>query len=464
MISTAQQKCLESRLSFWKKWLGKDCPYPEDRAARLKENRTVPDWVLKALPRGKKKVRILEVNSGPVPTLGNKAAGIEIDLVAIDSLGNNLNALLAENQLRVPFPVRQCFPEDVLVSFGPESFDLIFSSNGLDFTSDPVVVYRGLLECLVPQGRIITFHETQNEYSRIHKEGYRFFHILDGGRVQICQKSYKRDLEDALPRASLKARLDGKFLRLELIKTVQPPKSVGSEMPLMRENGLPRMISMHLPKVAGSSFRGFLSEIYGQSLRCMYSVEETAPRFLGSIELDETVQCLHGHFQADAYDNKLPGAVKITWLRDPIERVVSSYFQYQRHPDSANKLDSHGKRLTLGCSLMDFARDEDMIRQVRWYFNAVPLDNFFFIGISEEFSSSLRLLCDLLGVEMPIVIKSTNINPGKTTDRYSLTKAQKNELTGLYSEEIELYNFARYRLQMQLVDVFGSKAPRLQYC
>ena len=463
MLSPGRKKCLEVRLAFWSRWLGPECPYPEDRALRLTPGRELPGWACDALPKRKKRVRVLDVNSGPVSPLGTVAEGRDVELVAIDSLAHNFNTLMQEAGLTPPVPPLPCAPTDVLVTFGERAFDLVYSSNGLDLTEDPIVIYRQLLGCLKPGGRIITFHETTTDLGRIHREGYRFFHVLRKRRPAIQQKGYRRDLQDALPEARLKASSEHGFLRLEIWKPRHArPRLRFPRGPRARKR-LPRMISMHLPKAAGSSFRGFLQHLYGNSLRCLYDAEETSPRLLGKVRLARGTRCLHGHFQADAYDDRLRGAVKITWLRDPVERIVSSYYQYLRNPETAADFDFNKRIIMGGWSLMDFAREESMIRQTRWYFNAVPLEKFLFIGIAEEFGVSLALLCRLLGVEPPESVGNINTNPQKRPEsRYALTRAQREELNGLYAEEIELYRYARYRLQAQLDRVFGKAAPQLE--
>lgn len=455
-------KAYQTRLAFWANWLGPNCPYPEDRAIRMKVGRPLPDWAVQALPRRNGKVRILDVNAGPASALGTRAKGYDIELVPTDSLGHKFGQLLEQTGLHPPVPTTQCSPEDILVSYGKATFDLIYSSNGLDFTSDPVAIYRELLQCLTPGGRIITFHEAPANEKLFHHEWHRFFHRVRHGRPVIQKKTYRRDLQDALPEATIQVSIESGYIRLELANNPDQHKITRRmPAPISQTDHPPRLISMHLPKVAGSSFRAFLEEVYKDDLRCMYKAEETAPRLVPKLKLAEHIRCVHGHFQADSYDKHLPGAVKITWMRHPVERVVSSYFQYLRNPESADEDEFNKTLINDGWSLLEFARNKSIINQIRWYFNAVPLDDFLFIGISEEFDASMRLFCHLMGIDAPDKIDQANVNPNRTLSGYTLTDAQRNELSGLYAEEIELYNLVRRRLSVHLRQAFGDQAPEL---
>jgi hypothetical protein len=106
---------------------------------------------------------------------------------------------------------------------------------------------------------------------------------------------------------------------------------------------------------------------------------------------------------------------------------------------------------------MEFARQPEMRRQVRWYFNAVPLDDFFFIGVTERYAESMRLLCHLIGRPVPDSLPRANTNPDRQPGKaYALTPAQRSELEGILAEEIELYRFINYRLDRQLALAFGE--------
>lgn len=457
MSERAIKKCNDVRLHFWRQWLGPESRFPQARSERLKPDRPLPRWAVDALPPDAETVRILDLNAGPVTSLGNQAPGRQIELVPVDPLAHAFRHLLEEQGLESPVPTLFCSAEDILPVFGEEAFDLVYSFNGLDFTRDPVATYRLLLKALKPGGSIITFHEANPPEERINREWYRFFHYTKNTRVVIRQKTYRRDLQDALPEAEITHSIEGNLLRLD-VRPAKKPKTVSLSRCLGADSPPPRLISMHIPKCGGTSFRSFLEDLYGNAFRPMYAEAETAPRLAHKLKLDPETRCLHGHFQADAFDGKRPDALKLTWLRHPIERMVSLYFQFHRHPESAEESSFNTRLFEEGWSLLEFAGQPEIRRQVRWYFNAVPLDDFFFIGISERYTECMRLLCHLLGRPAPAALPENNVNPNKKTGAgYALSAYQRHGLESLMAEEIELYRFIEYRLDRQLARAFGRK-------
>ena len=453
MPDSARESCQRVRLAFWERWLSPQSPYLEARAERFREGRPLPEWAYDCIPSGTRRIRILDLNAGPASACGTVAEGIEVELVPVDELALAYRDLLQETELVPPVRTRFCSLQDVLPTFGPGAFDLIFSFNGLDYTEDPVAVYRNLLTCLRSHGKIITFNEYGLNNARIQREWFRFTHALRGARPVIRQRGYQRDLADALPEATVSSTRENGLLRVELRPSPAPPSlSLPDPVRAGPEEPLPPLLSIHIPKTAGSTFRTILDELYGESLRPMYSLEETAPRLYHTVRLDPQTRSLHGHFQAGGFEERLPGAARITWLRDPVERIVSSYFQFQRHPESARESEFNERLFAERWSLLEFARREEMRRQVRWYLNAVPLDEFLFIGISDRFEESMRLFRYLFRLPPPASGReSHNTNPAKDTARdYPLPRPLRLELEALYDEERHLYQLARDRLDQLL--------------
>jgi len=446
-----------TRLRFWRRWLQPDGPFPEAREERLQTPRSLPSWATALLPKEGGKVRILDVNAGPLSALGNDASGYEVDLVPIDELAWHFDQELEALALSPPVRTRLCAPEDVRVCFGEAAFDLIYSFNGLDHTNDPLFVYHELLACLKPGGCLIGFMETTDKKDRLHREAHRFFHGIREGRVILRNKSRCWDLQDALPRATVSGKREGSLIRVKIRHRAQDRTSIPLPGKLPRKESLPDMLSLHIPKSGGSSFRNFLRGLYGDGLRTMYTTRETAPRFIHEVELDGKTRCLHGHFQADAFEHLLENPIKVTWLRDPIERVISGYYQFLRNPQTADDSAFNREFFQSGMGLMEFARHDNIRASLFWYLNAVPLESFFFIGLTEMYEPSLRLFCHLLDVPPPETSRSINTNPQKAvSQRYSLSPAHRSELEGIYAAEIELYQFAKYRLREQYRAAFGE--------
>ena len=445
----------ERRLAFWQQWLQEDGLHATDRDQRLDPERPFPDWGHEGLPEGTANAHVLDLQSGPLPALGRKAEGMRIEISATDDLAHAFAPLYEETAKGPALRPRFCHPDDILPTFGQEAFDLIYTYNGLDFLEDPIATLHGLLATLRPGGSVVSFHDHILEEDRYHHERFRYFFLLKDDRIVVRNQCFHRDLGDALPEADLSHWLDGNLLRVSLRRRKElrrisfPSTTKGTSAPTLKKKGKPpELISVHIPKSGGSSFRDFLQSLYGDGLRCMYSEEETDPALVHGVKIEPHIRCLHGHFHATAFLDRFDNPALITWLRHPVERIVSAYYQYVRVPEE--DLFAFNRRMQQeGWSLMKFARDPEMRKLVRWHIYGVALERFLFIGIMEEYDFSLRLFCALLGVNPPRSIAKVNTNPDRREEGYALTRAQRRELEGLYDEEIRLYEQSRDRLQRQ---------------
>lgn len=163
------------------------------------------------------------------------------------------------------------------------------------------------------------------------------------------------------------------------------------------------LLSVHIPKTAGTSFRQALQAQLGEDRvaltylgRVMCGSEYVCGfqgRSLDHIEDSEAdalvdycdtngVACIHGHFSLYALQDLFPDARAITFLRDPLKRLVSAYnHMFVTMPDRAEQL-----------SFEDFVR---MPRTQNVYESHGVLefiDRFDFIGLTEQYDRSLELL------------------------------------------------------------------------
>ncbi|WP_158754996.1 sulfotransferase family 2 domain-containing protein [Dyella sp. S184] len=167
------------------------------------------------------------------------------------------------------------------------------------------------------------------------------------------------------------------------------------------------IISLHLPKTAGTSFGSSLASHFGDRYRRDYADQgickpmaqrceaalaagvEIAAQGLGDIE------CVHGHFLPVKY---LPLAATreltfVTWMRDPVTRMISHYYYWQESYDEKASAPHHRQVIEESWTLEQFCLSErfrNIYTQYLWNF---PLDNFAFIGISEHYQEDLQEFC-----------------------------------------------------------------------
>lgn len=186
------------------------------------------------------------------------------------------------------------------------------------------------------------------------------------------------------------------------------------------------LVSLHLPKTAGTSFGSVLKTHFGNSLLRDYAdVPINTPPFernqaamqaaVDNAEADWSgIECIHGHFLPVKY--LLLAARRelkfVTWMRDPVERVLSHYYFWRRGYDPATAPPLHRKVVEEDWPLERFCLSDelkDLYRQFLWGFAA---DNFDFIGITEFFDEDFAYFSKAyLGTEVDA--ERLNVGDGK---------------------------------------------------
>jgi hypothetical protein len=221
------------------------------------------------------------------------------------------------------------------------------------------------------------------------------------------------------------------------------------------------MISVHVPKTAGSSFAATLLDHYGSSLLRDYAdfpintptYERNKAALQASIVNSERdfgdVECIHGHFLPIKYlllsDKR--ATTFITWMRDPVERILSHYFFWTRHFDPETAPPLHRRVVEERWSLERFCLAEEVRNLYAQFFYGFPLERFSFIGITEfynddfEFFSKQYLNADL---------KPKNLNVGSDAKCYQISASLRRRIAEFHSQDMSLYRRALASRQQRL--------------
>ena len=155
------------------------------------------------------------------------------------------------------------------------------------------------------------------------------------------------------------------------------------------------IISIHIPKTAGTSFNRTLRSVYGEKgLLDLPATEEWEASNIDQVSVPDTTQCIHGHIKHGAFDEIYPEASKIVWLRDPVSRTISLYNHIVSFPDLNNE--QHIKVHESNISLADFSGLPWVKNNALNYLQGTKPEDFLFIGFVEAFEASLSLCADLL--------------------------------------------------------------------
>jgi hypothetical protein len=194
-------------------------------------------------------------------------------------------------------------------------------------------------------------------------------------------------------------------------------------------------LSVHIPKTAGVSVRNVLKEHFGPGFVLHYwEITDAWGRVLDQVPPDAT--CVHGHYQADLLARIFPRAELITWVRDPVERVISSYYHRLRDPDPQHPVchELHTKKLTLA----EYAALPLVRNEMARFFGTKRPEDFSFIGVVEDFEESLAALKQFLGI-CDVPVRRDNVNPEKKTEYYAFDPRIRREIERYNEEDLALY-------------------------
>jgi hypothetical protein len=223
-------------------------------------------------------------------------------------------------------------------------------------------------------------------------------------------------------------------------------------------NGV-EVISVHVPKCAGASlFRIFQAAYGSEHIYRDYvdrPVDPTSPMNLDREAFFQRAatagfgfldgkRIVHGHFNIRKYEG-VRARLRVTFLRDPVERTISHYYFWQTLPRSGHVL--HDYVLDHRLSLADFARlplIRDFYSLV--FFGGVAMEQFDFIGFHNRLEHDFVALLTLLGLDRrPLPIENANSSAAYRSERERVSQdhALLHSLRDALSGDIAFYDKIR---------------------
>lgn len=211
----------------------------------------------------------------------------------------------------------------------------------------------------------------------------------------------------------------------------------------------PLLISTHIPKTAGTSFRRILETLYSQeNIWLDYDSYPLAPgywrrylrRYLSGYyrQIPEHIQCIHGHAPAHSYRSLRREKQYITWVRDPVERVASHYYFWQTLPVRDHPI--HRQVIENKLSLEEFARIP-LMRNVQSLLMSKSMQKrLCFAGITEQADDSMRRFNELFAPGTRLSLPQANRNPNKSAGRYPLSAETRARISNLNQQDMALYD------------------------
>lgn len=225
------------------------------------------------------------------------------------------------------------------------------------------------------------------------------------------------------------------------------------------------LISVHIPKCAGSSFSELLKRWFGSGFRPHYHDEQTATppqRYELYHHTPDRKRisglCIHGHFNArrgNGVEQYYPLENQvITIIRDPWDLHVSNYFHVIRsHKQESPGANRNGKPHPIidnRWSLDDYLIHQGKSCLIDFLPGGISLQNyhelleekFIFIGVTEQLDLSVKKLSALLNKPyIPPPIRNAGEKPDRPSPRQKQIFMQQNELEcRIYEYVLESFN------------------------
>ncbi|HRC73369.1 MAG TPA: Wzt carbohydrate-binding domain-containing protein [Candidatus Competibacter sp.] len=180
------------------------------------------------------------------------------------------------------------------------------------------------------------------------------------------------------------------------------------------------LVSIHIPKTAGSSFLKILLDNYGDDIFHYRGEEPNLSEF----------KAIHGHFDAKKYLGLYPDSKWIAWVRHPVIRLIS-FYNYMVYNDKS-----------YSGSFESFIEIEQFINQQTAFLAGKDLNSYFFIGVQEFWGEDIAELSGKMNWSSSLLIQdNVNKNPNYHEELSLLIRDERlvKKIISLNEEDMELY-------------------------
>lgn len=229
------------------------------------------------------------------------------------------------------------------------------------------------------------------------------------------------------------------------------------------------IISIHIPKTAGRSWRAQLESEFGSrllldkefekidSIETYKEIFETnTPRAderkealkaelnASRDELMRDYDVIHGHFVADKYMDIFPTTQFVAIFRDPYQQMVSAYYYIQR--EAGELFQKYNPTLLQFIELLSSMQAP--------FLGSIAIEELAMVGLTEEYERSVALFEAIFGKKISHEFKRVNTNPDRKENGYEIDDEVKEAVDRHCSADVELYQRAQARF-LELANQHG---------
>lgn len=204
------------------------------------------------------------------------------------------------------------------------------------------------------------------------------------------------------------------------------------------------LVVVHTPKCGGTSLRATLRTAFGaKNMFVDYKkIDPDRPKAPpGSYSV------IYGHFPASKYAD-IQDAMWVTLLREPVDRVLSLYFNWRFYPLHLLKAKPDALRQAVfnnEIGLLDFARDPRFSEAYhRRFFGGFDMTRFDLIILTDRYAAGIQTLAEK--IRKPLKVEHKNVSGTRSEDYAKARKeaqqdaATMSSLRDILRKEIEFYD------------------------
>jgi len=201
-----------------------------------------------------------------------------------------------------------------------------------------------------------------------------------------------------------------------------------------------RFLSVHFPKAGGSSLLVQFRTLLGEGFATDYTRVPLTGAPCGPAEFPAGKRLLHGHFNPLRY--AAAGARWVTFLREPVENLISIWSYWHAIPPSAAPL--HRRFLAERPSVEAFAAYPGLRELMsRVYFGGVDMGRFEFLGFHDRRAEDIPRLGALLGLPLSAEVHENESPPDPRRGEMLADSALRARLAGILREDMRFYEALR---------------------
>ncbi|MGH6845701.1 MAG: hypothetical protein ACRECU_13515 [Methylocella sp.] len=212
------------------------------------------------------------------------------------------------------------------------------------------------------------------------------------------------------------------------------------------------IVSIHIPKTAGESFRLRLQSTFASRALFDYGdwVGFDTPDTVARRELRRAVMrarrdellrdydIIHGNFVGDKYLGLFPATWFAAFFRDPYQQAVSHYHFILRHPeiDHPGVRAFHEKRMSLLEFIAAFPNMQSR------FLGQIGVENLAMVGMKEQYERGVALFEAVFRHKLSPETSRENVNPNRQGDTYLIDAAARKAVDTHSAGDVELYRRA----------------------